>query len=83
MDEMQLGRNSPKRLGSGLQEGEIWLSWPAALEARPRPCYRPAPTKSLRSFLRRGGRVVECVALEMRSTGNRTGGSNPSLSASF
>ena len=25
--------------------------------------------------------MVECVALEMRSTGNRTGGSNPSLSA--
>jgi hypothetical protein len=30
---------------------------------------------------RRGGRVVDRVALEMRSTGNRTGGSNPSLSA--
>ena len=32
---------------------------------------------------RRGGRVVDRAALEMRSTGNRTGGSNPSLSASF
>src|SRR5580700_6699176 len=32
--------------------------------------------------LRRGGRVVECTALEMRHTGNRIGGSNPSLSAS-
>ena len=31
---------------------------------------------------RRGGRVVDRAALEMRSTGNRTGGSNPSLSAS-
>jgi hypothetical protein len=30
---------------------------------------------------RRGGRVVECTALEMRHTGNRIGGSNPSLSA--
>src|SRR5215831_2874234 len=30
----------------------------------------------------RGGRVVECTALEMRHTGNRIGGSNPSLSAS-
>lgn len=30
---------------------------------------------------RRGGRVVDRAALEMRSTGNRTGGSNPSLSA--
>jgi hypothetical protein len=27
--------------------------------------------------------LVDRVALEMRSTGNRTGGSNPSLSASF
>ena len=34
-----------------------------------------------RHVLRRGGRVVDRVALEMRSTGNRTGGSNPSLSA--
>jgi hypothetical protein len=25
--------------------------------------------------------VVECTALEMRHTGNRIGGSNPSLSA--
>ena len=31
---------------------------------------------------RRGGRVVECTALEMRHTGNRIGGSNPPLSAS-
>src|SRR6516162_8806621 len=35
------------------------------------------------SILRRGGRVVECTALEMRHTGNRIGGSNPSLSASY
>ena len=32
--------------------------------------------------MRRGGRVVDRVALEMRSTRKRTGGSNPSLSAS-
>ena len=31
--------------------------------------------------MRRGGRVVECAALEMRYTGNRIEGSNPSLSA--
>jgi hypothetical protein len=31
---------------------------------------------------RRGGRVVNRTALEMRNTGNRIGGSNPSLSAS-
>ena len=32
---------------------------------------------------RRGGRVVDRAALEMRSTGDRTGGSNPSLSATL
>ena len=32
---------------------------------------------------RRGGRVVDRAALEMRSTCKRTGGSNPSLSASY
>src|SRR5271169_6772606 len=32
-------------------------------------------------ILRRGGRVVEGASLENWSTGNRTGGSNPSLSA--
>ena len=31
--------------------------------------------------LRTGGRVVEGTALEMRHTGNRIEGSNPSLSA--
>lgn len=30
---------------------------------------------------RKDGRVVECIALEMRRRGNLTGGSNPSLSA--
>ena len=33
--------------------------------------------------LRRGGRVVECTALEMRHGGNSIGGSNPSLSAIY
>ena len=32
---------------------------------------------------RRGGRVVECTALEMRHTRKGIGGSNPSLSASI
>ncbi len=36
-----------------------------------------------RLISRRGGRVVECTALEMRRGGNSTGGSNPSLSATF
>ena len=34
-------------------------------------------------LLRRGGRVVECTALEMRFTGNRNVGSNPTLSANL
>ena len=42
----------------------------------------PKAGESPPSRPRRGGRVVDRAALEMRSTGNRTGGSNPSLSAS-
>ena len=38
------------------------------------PCYRAR-------FLRRGGRVVECTALEMRRRRKSTVGSNPTLSA--
>ena len=38
---------------------------------------RPSSTPDMR----RGGRVVECAALEMQYTGNRIEGSNPSLSA--
>lgn len=34
-------------------------------------------------LLRRGGRVVECTALEMRRAREGTEGSNPSLSANF
>jgi hypothetical protein len=33
--------------------------------------------------LQRGGRVVECTALEMRHTGKRIGSSNLPLSANF
>ena len=46
------------------------------------PSGRRAPRASLDSPSRRGGRVVECAALEMRCAGNRTVGSNPTLSAS-
>ena len=35
------------------------------------------------ALLRRGGREVECAALEMRFTGNRNVGSNPTLSANI
>lgn len=47
----------------------------APLPDQGRPCLPP--------FLRRGGRVVECAALEMRFTGNRNVGSNPTLSATI
>ena len=43
---------------------------------------RPASTKA-RFIRRRGGRVVECTALEMRHARKGIGGSNPSLSARF
>ena len=52
-----------------------------SLKPRPRRGTARVDHRSSRFDPRRGGRVVECVALEMRSTGNRTGGSNPSLSA--
>ena len=42
---------------------------------------RRANNRCERPFMRRGGRVVECAALEMRFTGNRNVGSNPTLSA--
>ena len=59
----------------------------AALEATlvptPGPCYGPSRIDPGRSApgLRRGGRVVECTALEMRHGRKSIGGSNPSLSA--
>gem|GEM_PF-1992543 len=40
---------------------------------------RPDPAS--RKILRRGGRAVDCGGLENRCAGNRTEGSNPSLSA--
>jgi hypothetical protein len=50
----------------------------ADLDARQSRAIRPALAFSAGWT---GGRVVECTALEMRHTGNRIGGSNPSLSA--
>jgi hypothetical protein len=48
-------------------------------------CHKPRrvdrPPFAVFLISRRGGRVVECTALEMRRGGNSTGGSNPSLSA--
>src|SRR5829696_3969827 len=40
------------------------------------------PDRLITAMVWRGGRAVECTALEMRHTGNRIGGSNPPLSAS-
>src|SRR6185312_14923167 len=54
------------------------LSWPARLDNDCRFGLFQALPRS-----RRGGRAVECTALEMRHTGNRIGGSNPSLSATL
>ena len=52
------------------------------------PCARaPAsttcPAIAGTDLVRRGGRVVECGGLENRCAGNRTEGSNPSLSATY
>jgi hypothetical protein len=47
------------------------------------PAKATSTTTGFTRNTRRGGRVVDRVALEMRSTRKGTGGSNPSLSASF
>jgi hypothetical protein len=54
---------------------------PACLDRSPSCRKRALSALCLALRPRRGGRVVECTALEMRHTGNRIGGSNPSLSA--
>jgi hypothetical protein len=54
----------------------------ARAHANPRPHHRNGDF-AFRTLVWRGGRVVECTALEMRHTGNRIGGSNPSLSAIY
>jgi hypothetical protein len=56
---------------------------PACLDRSPSCRKRALSALCLALRPRRGGRVVECTALEMRHTGNRIGGSNPSLSASY
>lgn len=48
----------------------------------PRLEHAPTTDRLARSGPRRGGRVVECTALEMRHRCKPIGGSNPSLSAS-
>lgn len=68
--------------GAGWKTGLIFLS--RALSGRPSSPIN-APTTGvlpLYGAFRRGGRVVECTALEMRHRCKPIGGSNPSLSAS-
>src|SRR6202012_5776676 len=61
-----------------------WMSDPGARHNRHYFLFIMSRSKTLRvAPRRRGGRVVECTALEMRHTGNRIGGSNPSLSATL
>jgi hypothetical protein len=68
-------------------ETEISVSLPLALAIFDRciaPTLRPKALDRLplgRKRMRRGGRVVDCTALEMRSTCEGTVGSNPTLSA--
>ncbi len=47
----------------------------------PAPLGRPLARPSVLTAPRRGGRVVECTALEMRRAWKGTVGSNPTLSA--
>lgn len=51
----------------------------AAIAAAAAPAYND-PRQWVRFYHRRGGRAAEGAAFEMRSAGNRRGGSNPSLS---
>ncbi len=69
---MRLGL--PTQRQSRLRFDATGRLWRAKLHAM-----APASTADL--GMRRGGRVVECTALEMRHTGNRIGSSNLPLSA--
>jgi hypothetical protein len=68
---------------SGVQEARDRRNASACV---PASCWldkRHDPRAARPSPRRRGGRVVDRTALEMRHTGNRIGGSNPSLSATL
>ena len=74
---------NPGRAIAGLRAKRAGFSSSAPCLAR-HPRLEHAPTTGPRPDLgafRRGGRVVECTALEMRHRCKPIGGSNPSLSA--
>jgi hypothetical protein len=60
-----------------LASAKAWANGLASCRQPP----RPGGPHSVRRASRRGGRVVECAALEMRFTGDGNVGSNPTLSA--
>ena len=75
-------RNCQQDLPEGLAENRLRALSGEPSSPRTRPDRAGRRLIQPRSWrLWRGGRVVECTALEMRHTGNRIGGSNPSLSA--
>ena len=61
--------------------GQERIAAKARLSFRTSDCRMAFCHSGRRQFHRRGGRVVDGSGLENRRTGNRTGGSNPSLSA--
>ena len=64
-------------IGYALPADGCLKSWPWGVHAR------PLCQTILDNRFRRGAGVVELAALEMLCTGNRTVGSNPTLSARF
>ena len=77
-----------RMIGQGFEKNEPanaildieWRTRPDGACARREAKLQAAPCRQAHGF-RRGGRVVDRAALEMRSTRKGTGGSNPSLSA--
>jgi hypothetical protein len=59
------------------------VTLPVTLRARPEHALKPNSRNSEQNRTRRDGRVVDGGGLENHCTRKGTGGSNPSLSASF
>jgi hypothetical protein len=80
-ETLSTGPSSSDRLVTRLQDRAVARNRLSLLHG---PCIGSAASaKHQTEASRRGGRVVECTALEMRHGGNSIGGSNPSLSAIF